>query len=162
MFNRQQDLGGFGVLVSDLMRSDRIKVPLDAADKPSALRELVGLLAEEGSAEFNEILSAVEQREGLLSTGIGHGVAIPHGKCAGLDELALVAGASRQPIGFGAVDGEPVRLLFLLVGPERSAAQHVKALSRISRLARQPAFRDQLIHAASAREFHERVRAAER
>lgn len=133
-----------------------------AKDKVGAIRELVGLVAEEGSAEFSEILRAVGEREALLSTGIGHGVAIPHGRCAGLDELRLAAGATPTAIGFEALDGQPVHLMFLLVGPERTAALHVKALSRIARLARQSAFREQLVHAESAEEFLRRLCEAER
>ncbi len=142
------------MLVSDLLSTTRIKLPIEARDKPTVLRELAALLAEPNGSELDTIVQAVEEREAVLSTGIGHGVAIPHGKPATLRELRLAAGASPEPIPFDAVDGQPVRLFFLLVGPESAAADQVKALSRISRLTRHAPFRDRLLAARTPEEFY--------
>ena len=142
------------MLLSELLTPERIRVPLASDTKDAVLEELVGVLADTGAVErADEVLRAVRQREEVLSTGIGSGVAIPHGKAEGIAGLAMAAGVSRAPVDFDALDGQPVRLFFLLVGPEAAAWAHVKALSRISRLVRRDAFRDRLAAAASPEEF---------
>jgi mannitol/fructose-specific phosphotransferase system IIA component (Ntr-type) len=108
-----------------------------------------------------EVLRAVRAREEVLSTGIGSGVAIPHGKSNAAPELAMAAGVLPSPVEFEALDGEPVRLIFMLVGPESAAGAHVKALSRISRLVRREELRDRLAACANAAEFLEVLTAAE-
>src|SRR5690606_20602876 len=85
--------------------------------------------------------------------GIGHGVAIPHGKSPAIADLRMAAGTVRDPVEFDALDGEPVRLLFLLVGPETAAGPHIKALSRISRIVRNDEVRTRLASARDAAEF---------
>jgi mannitol/fructose-specific phosphotransferase system IIA component (Ntr-type) len=90
----------------------------------------------------------------VLSTGIGFGVAIPHARSAAVRELTMVAGVSPTPVPFDAIDGEPVRLFFLIVGPESSAGQHVKILSRSARLVRRDTVRQQLLEAATADAFY--------
>ena len=108
-----------------------------------------------------EILRVVQEREQVLSTGIGNGVALPHGKSDACSELAIAAGVTRDPIEFDALDAEPVRLVFLLVGPESAAGAHVKALSRISRMVRQPPVRQRLMDATDAGSFLEVLREAD-
>ncbi|MGH7533652.1 MAG: PTS sugar transporter subunit IIA, partial [Gemmatimonadales bacterium] len=117
------------MLLTDLLHPDRVRVPLAGRDKPGILRELSRLLAERTGGQEEDILRAVEEREAVLSTGIGYGVAIPHGRATSVPELSLVAGATTTGIDFDSVDGVPVRLFFLLVGPENAAGHHVKALS---------------------------------
>jgi PTS system nitrogen regulatory IIA component len=95
----------------------------------------------------------VREREQVLSTGIGDGIAIPHGRTPYVDDLRLAAGVSAAGIDYDAVDGRPVRLFFMLVGPEAASGLHVKALSRISRLLRHDELRAQLVAAASADAF---------
>jgi mannitol/fructose-specific phosphotransferase system IIA component (Ntr-type) len=142
------------VLLRELLTPDRVRVPLRGASKAALLEELVGVLQETGAvADGEAVLSAVRAREQVLSTGVGSGVAIPHGKCGQAPELAMAAGVTGGPVDFDALDGEPVRLLFLLVGPESAAGLHVKALGRISRLVRKDEFRERLIAARSAEEF---------
>lgn len=142
------------MLLSELLTPDRVRVPLRAASKEELLEEMVELLREAGAiADAEQVLGAVRERERVLSTGVGSGVAIPHGKAEGVPQLAMAAGVTREPVEFEALDGEPVNLLFLLVGPEAAAGQHVKALSRISRLVRRDAFRDRLVAARTAEEF---------
>jgi nitrogen PTS system EIIA component len=143
------------VLLTDLLTSERIKIPLVSSTKDDLLRELVDLAADGVQVkDREEVLRAVIDREEVLSTGIGHGVAIPHGKSASVNNLVLVAGVTPQGVDFEALDGKPVHLFFLLVGPEAAAGQHVKALSRISRLLRRESFRQRLIDAPDAETFY--------
>ncbi len=115
--------------------------------KEDVIRELVGLLVRAGSIKEKDVLKLVQillKRESLGSTGIGQGVAIPHGKSDCVSKLVAAFGVSRTGINFDSLDGEPVHLLFLLVAPEDSAGPHLKALARISRLLKDKHFRDSL------------------
>ncbi len=150
------------VLLSDLLTAARVKVPLAATTKDALLVELVDLLVEDHCAEDpDEVLRVVREREAILSTGIGSGIAIPHGKTSVCGGLSIAAGITREPVEFDALDGRPVQLLFLLVAPETEAGAHIKALSRISRLVRQPDLRDRLVAAADGDEFLRLLREAE-
>ncbi|NJD09754.1 MAG: PTS sugar transporter subunit IIA [Gemmatimonadetes bacterium] len=141
------------MLLTDLLTLDRIKIPLQATSKDELLRELVSLLAGRDGADREDILRAVREREAVLSTGIGYGVAIPHGKSAAVPDLRMAAGRTSGPVDFDALDGRPVSLFFLLVGPESAAGPHIKALSRISRVVRREDVREQLIAAADRTAF---------
>jgi PTS system nitrogen regulatory IIA component len=143
------------LLLTELLTPDRIRVPLAAADKAGSLRELTQLLADRAGVPVEPLLSAVLEREQILSTGIGHGIAIPHAKSPLVSQLMLVSGSSPAGIPFDALDGEPVRLFFLLIGPDDAAGQHVKALSRIARLVRRESVREALLSAATPEAFHE-------
>lgn len=115
--------------------------------KEGVIRELVGLLVKAGSIKERDVAKLVQilmKRESLGSTGIGQGVAIPHGKADCVDRLVAAFGVSRAGVPFDALDGEPVTLFFLLVAPEDSAGPHLKALARISRLLKDKHFRDSL------------------
>jgi fructose-specific phosphotransferase system IIA component len=150
------------VLLTDLLIPARIKIPLVSTTKDDLLRELVDLAADGADVrDREEVLRAVLDREEVLSTGIGHGVAIPHGKSSSVSSLILVAGVARQGIDFEALDGKPVTLFFLLVGPESAAGEHVKALSRISRLLRRETFRERLVAAPDAQTFYSVLSEAE-
>jgi PTS system nitrogen regulatory IIA component len=141
------------VLLTELLSPDRVVVPLPADDRQTAIATLTRRLAELAGAEYQEVLGAVLERESVLSTGIGFGVAIPHARSAAVGELTMVAGVTPRPVPFDAIDGEPVRLFFLIVGPEASAGSHVKILSRIARLVRRESVRQQLLEAADADAF---------
>ena len=168
--------------LSELLSPSRIRVPLKAGDKEGILRELVGLMlagnggaiGSEGAggmggtggmgvsaAQADEILGAILERERQFPTGIGYGVAVPHGRCPALSGLVVVAGTTPAPIPYETIDGEPVRLFFLLAGPESHAGVHVKALSRISRLVRREPVRGRLLAAQTAEEFHRALVEAE-
>jgi mannitol/fructose-specific phosphotransferase system IIA component (Ntr-type) len=149
------------VLLTDLLTPERIRIPLRAQDKEALLSELVGVVAEGDAIDQDEVLRAVREREAVLSTGIGHGVAIPHGKSSAVGQLRMAAGRTASPIEFDALDGQPVGLFFLLVGPESAAGPHIKALSRISRLVRRDDIRERLAAAKDAAEFLEALREAE-
>jgi mannitol/fructose-specific phosphotransferase system IIA component (Ntr-type) len=143
------------LLLTELLTPERIKVPLAAADKPGVLRELTQLLAERAGVDAEPLLAAVLEREQVLSTGIGHGIAIPPAKSPLVAELSLVAGCAPHGVPFEALDGEPVRLFFLLIGPDSAAGQHVKALSRIARLVRRESVRETLLQAQDPIAFHQ-------
>jgi fructose PTS system EIIBC or EIIC component len=150
------------VLLSELLTPDRIKIPLVSASKDELLAELVGVVGRTSDvSDIDDVLRAVREREEVLSTGIGNGVAIPHGKSAAVASLAMAAGVTRTPVDFEALDGQPVSLFFLLIGPEAAAGQHVKALSRISRLLRRDSFRQRLVEASSPEQFFEILKEAE-
>jgi fructose-specific phosphotransferase system IIA component len=150
------------VLLTELLTPEWIKIPLEARTKDDLLRELVGVIVQtDGVDDPQDVLRAVREREAVLSTGIGNGVAIPHGKSSAVPRLRMAAGLSREPVDFDALDGQPVNLFFLLVGPESAAGSHIKALSRISRLVRKESVRGRLAAARDANEFFEALRDAE-
>ena len=150
--------------LSELLTPSRIRVPLRAQSKEGVLRELVALLLSGnggaggggagGGGPADEVLQAVLERERQFPTGIGYGVAVPHGKTPVLTSLIVVAGTTPAPVPYETVDGEPVRLFFLLAGPESQAGAHVKALSRISRLVRREPVRARLLEARTPDEFY--------
>jgi PTS system nitrogen regulatory IIA component len=143
------------VLLTELLRPDGVLVPLSAGDKSGVIAELVRHLTSQSGGNYQDVLGAVQEREAVLSTGIGFGVAIPHARSSAVQELTLVCGVSREPVPFDSIDGEPVRLFFLIVGPEASAGQHVKVLSRIARLVRRENVRERLSGAQTPTEFYE-------
>jgi nitrogen PTS system EIIA component len=147
------------VRLSDLLSPTRIRVPLQATDKDGVLRELVALVGNGGVSD--DVLGAILERERQFPTGIGYGVAVPHGKTPALVGLVIVAGTTPVPVPYETIDGEPVRLFFLLVGPESAAGAHVKALSRISRLVRREPVRGRLLGAQTPEEFYRVVCEAE-
>jgi mannitol/fructose-specific phosphotransferase system IIA component (Ntr-type) len=147
--------------LSELLTPYRIRVPLHASDKDGILKELVALMLPGDGIQAEEVLGAILERERQFPTGIGYGVAVPHGKTAALDGLLIVAGTSATPVRYETVDGQPVRLFFLLAGPEALAGQHVKALSRISRLVRQEPVRTRLLAAETPEEFYRTLCEAE-
>jgi mannitol/fructose-specific phosphotransferase system IIA component (Ntr-type) len=154
--------------LSELLTPDRIRVPLLAQSKEGVLRELVDLLVGGNGAEptkgggVEDVFQAILERERQFPTGIGYGVAVPHGKTPALANLVAVAGTTPRPVPYETVDGEPVRLFFLLAGPESQAGAHVKALSRISRLVRREPIRARLLAASTADEFYRILVDAER
>lgn len=149
------------MLLTELLSPDRIVLPLPAGDRHSVIAALTERLAERSGARQDLILAAVLERESVLSTGIGFGVAIPHARSAAVQELTMVAGVCPSAVAFDAIDGEPVRLVFLIVGPESSAGLHVRILSRIARLVRRDSVRRQLLEATTADAFYHVLRDAE-
>jgi PTS system nitrogen regulatory IIA component len=149
------------MLLSELLTPDRIVVPLAATDKAGVLAELTRHLVNRSGGNFDDVLAAVLEREAVLSTGIGFGVAIPHARSAGVKVLTVVGGHTGSGVAYDGIDGEPVRLFFMIVGPEESAGLHVKILSRIARLVRVDAVRRKLTEARTPDEFHHVLLAAE-
>lgn len=127
-----------------------VTTALKSQSKEDVIRELVELLAGAGSIKEKDVAKLVPillKRESLGSTGIGQGVAIPHGKSDSVSGLVAAFGVSRTGVKFDSLDGEPVHLFFLLLAPEDSAGPHLKALARISRLLKDKHFRDGLRNA---------------
>ncbi|MFN8179168.1 MAG: PTS sugar transporter subunit IIA [bacterium] len=137
--------------LADLLSADRIKIPLAARTKDEALRELVALVAKGGEAQ-GALLASVLERERKMSTGIGRGVAIPHGRSAEAHGLEMAFGVTAAPIDYGSLDGAPVRLIFLLVSPPDQPSAHCQALGRIARLLASDTAADELLEAAGPAE----------
>src|SRR3989339_715761 len=136
--------------IMDFLCPEAISIDLKGQDKKSAINELVDLLVKAKKIKKPaEVIEAVLEREKLGSTGIGQGVAIPHGKTEALSQQFGVLGISQKGLDFNSLDGEPVYMVFLLVGPVEVAGQHLKALARISRLFKDKFFRQALRDAKS-------------
>ena len=130
----------------EILKPENVKVPLEATTKNDAIAELVNLLAKNGSVtDARKVLDAVLERESTRTTGIGNGLAIPHGKCAGTKELVMAIGKAATPIDFQAIDGRPVTLIWLLTSPPDKTGPHIHALARISRLMTIDKFRQNLM-----------------
>jgi len=150
------------VYLSELLNEGAIALSLRARDKESCIKELVQLLeSAHGVDTKGEILSKVLQRESMMSTGIGNGVAIPHGKTRLLDHLVAACGVSMPGIEFDSLDGEPAHLFILLVSPESLRGPHVKALANVSRLLKEESVRDALRRSESSAQFLAFLREAE-
>lgn len=122
--------------LDDLLCPEAVLSALRANSKKQVLMEMSAKAAEIVGRTDREILDTLTQREKLGSTGVGHGVAIPHGKLIGLDRLTGVFARLDKPIDFDSLDNEPVDILFLLLAPENAGADHLKALARIARVLR--------------------------
>ena len=127
------------MLISDLLGPELIRCDVHAGSKKRLLEMISEQLAT-SSDEFTqrEIFESLNARERLGSTGLGHGVAIPHGKLPKLGRLFGLFARLERPIDFEALDGQPVDLIFLLLAPEAAGADHLKALARVARLFREP------------------------
>ena len=146
-----------------MLTPDRVLVPLSARDKHGIIVEMAERLVSRAGGELDQVLRAIEERESVLSTGVGFGVAIPHARSPAVRELAIIGGVSAEPVPYDSIDGEPVSLFFLIVGPESSAGLHVKILSRIARLVRRDGVRRHLVEARTPDEFcHVLLEAEER
>lgn len=125
--------------LGDLITPEAVFPSLKAKNKKQALQELAQRAGNLTGVEARDIVETLLQREQLGSTGIGRGIAIPHGRVPALRRIVSVFARLDEPIEFGALDHEPVDLIFLLLAPEHAGADHLKALARISRLLREPA-----------------------
>ena len=150
------------MMLSELLERDAVKPRLEATNKQDAVAELVAVLeAAHGIDSRGEILDRVLRREAMMSTGIGNGVAIPHGKARAVDRMMAACAVSPAGVEFEAVDGEPASLFILLVSPESLGTPHVKVLANISRLLKEESVRKSLREAESADAFLAVIRAAE-
>ncbi len=148
--------------LSRILTPERIRVPLASNEKTAAITELVDLLAGAGVVTDREAaLKAVLKREAERSTGIGYGLAIPHGKSDACTGLALAAGKPQQPIAFQSLDGRPVTFIVLLVSPPDQTGPHIQALAKISRLMNIEDFRNAVARADSAQALHGAIVACE-
>ncbi len=132
---------------AELLNPEAVSAALKASSKKQALQELAHLAADLTGLKERLIFDTLLERERLGTTGVGRGIAIPHGKLAELDRLHGLFARLEQPIDFDAIDDQPVDLIFLLLAPESAGADHLKALARISRLLRDPAVCEKLRNA---------------
>ena len=147
----------------DILAPECVKAPLESTDKRGVIDELVDLLAGlDRVGNPKSLKEAVWAREQTRTTGIGHGLAIPHGKCEGLSSLAMAIGKPASPIEFEAIDGQPVRLVVLLASPPDRTSDHIQALARISRLMTMDDFRDRIYAASTAEEIYDLLKDQEK
>ncbi len=144
------------MILTQILQPTCVKVPLEGKDKNAVITELVDLLDANGLLLDRDVaLEAVFVREQTRSTGIGSGIAIPHGKCKAVKELVMALGIAREPIDFASVDGKPVTIVILLVSPTDKTGPHIQALARISRLMLDEQFKQSLEKAGSVEELYE-------
>lgn len=141
--------------IHEILAPDSVLTELRATSKKQALQELAKHASRLTGLHERTIFDVLLERERLGTTGVGRGIAIPHGKLADLDRLHGVFAVLEQPIDFDAVDDQPVDLIFLLLAPESAGADHLKALARISRLLRDKKFCDQLRGTHDAKKLFE-------
>jgi PTS system nitrogen regulatory IIA component len=138
--------------ITDILNEASVFQDLRSSTKKGVLEELSTVLVQEGKLpDRDKAVEVLLEREKLGSTGIGDGIAIPHGKMKGIKELVASFGRSIQGIDFESIDNKPTHLFFLLVAPENSAGVHLKALARISRLLKDSRFRNRLMEAEDSR-----------
>jgi fructose-specific phosphotransferase system IIA component len=154
--------GGGAVRLSELLNPKAVALRLDARSKREALVELVALLeSAHGFKSQGEILDRVTRREAMMTTGIGNGVAIPHGKARAVDHMAAACAVAPEGLDFESEDGQPVYLLVLFVSPENAATLHVRVLANLSRLLKEEPVRRSLREARSVEAFLAAVLSAE-
>ncbi len=148
--------------ITEFLDKKGIKIGVESTEKEDVLKEMVDVLANvKDLGDKKGIVKALIDRENLGSTGIGQGIAIPHGKTDRVDGLVAVLGISQKGVNFEALDGELVYILFLLVAPKETAGPHLKALAQISRLLRDVYFCELLRRCKSAEEVYELIRKEE-
>ena len=146
----------------DILSPGSTIVDLKGDTKEEIIAELVdSLSASEAISDRDKVLQAVLEREKIMSTGIGDGIAIPHGKSDSVVKLVAALGTQRRGVDFEALDGEPAYVFFLLVSPANVSGPHIKALARISRLLKNDDFKKKLITASSPEEIISAIRAEE-
>jgi len=144
--------------LTDILKPQDIKVPLQAKTKTDAIAELVNLLADNKEiVDAKKVLDSVLDREATRTTGIGNGLAIPHGKCNGTANLVMAIGKAATPIDFQSIDGRPVTLIWRLSAPPGTTGPHIHALARISRLMTIDRFRQALAQAQDAQQIFDAI-----
>ena len=148
--------------ITDILDPRAITVKLEATDKEAVLIELINLLAQvKDLGDKKAVVKSLIERENLGSTGIGQGIAIPHGKTDKVKELSACLAISQKGVNFDSLDGEPVYIFFLLVAPKDSAGPHLKALARVSRLLRDNYFCQLLRQQVSEKDVYDLIAAEE-
>lgn len=150
------------MMLSELLNPQAVVPRLKASNKRDAMTELVEVLeSAHGLKSQGEILDRVMRREAMMSTGIGNGVAIPHGKARAVDRMLAACAVSRDGVEFESADGDPAYILILLVSPENVGTPHVKVLANISRLLKEESVRKKLREADSPVAFMAALKSAE-
>ena len=141
--------------ISDILKKEHVIKELNSCDKKNVLDELSSFLEDEGEITSKEnLLTALIEREKLGSTGIGENVAIPHAKISEIDKIITVFGRSKNGVEFEALDQKPVNFIFLVIAPENSTSQHLKALARISRLFKNASLRESVLRTNEADQIY--------
>ncbi len=139
--------------LKDLLSGDVIRIPLENTEKNAIIEEMIDILNKAGKLKDKKaVLKAVLEREQVMSTGMGDGIAIPHAKTDGVEKLIAAFGLTKEPVDFKSIDNKPVRIIFLLVGPTDLTSPHLKVLSRISRLTHRKEFREKLAAAKNSKQ----------
>ena len=132
----------------DLLTPDTVEVGLPGESKEEVIDHLINLLAgHRAIRDLDELRDAIYERERIMSTGVGKGLALPHAKTSAVRESIAAFAVTKNPIEFGSIDNAQVRLIFLLVGTEAAKSEHIKILSRVSRLMNREQFRNRLLQA---------------
>jgi fructose PTS system EIIBC or EIIC component len=140
--------------ISDILTEDVLEIRLVAKDKTEAINKMVDLANKSGKIlDLEKVRTIVFEREKLVSTGVGKGFAIPHGKSDDIKDIVAAFGILSEPIDFDSIDSEKVIFIFLLVGKDSMLNTHIKLLSRISRLMNKDEFRKSLLEAKSKAEL---------
>jgi fructose-specific phosphotransferase system IIA component len=149
--------------ISDILSTDVIAVNLDTTDKDHAIKKVIDLAAKSNKIlDLEKVSQTIFEREKLVSTGVGKGFAIPHGKTDSISDVVAAFAITKEPIDFDSIDGEPVSFIFLLIGKENLLNTHIKLLSRISRLMNKDEFREKLLEAATPEEVLEKFKEEEK
>ena len=141
--------------ISDILKLDAIIADLKAKNKPEAIKELSQAVSPVAGAEVEDVAAVLMEREHLGSTGIGGGIAIPHGKLETVKSIAVGFGRSIKGIEFESLDNRPVHLFFLLLTPEHSTGGHLKVLAQIPKLLKMDQFKERLLAAGSTEQIHQ-------
>jgi len=148
--------------ISELLAEDVIRVGLESEEKEEGIEEMIDVLVRAGRiTDRGAALDVILEREGKQSTGIGEGVAIPHGKSETITELTAALGISKRGIEFDSLDGEPVQIIFLLLAEKNNPGPHIEALAQVARLFQIPGSIEDLIDAGSAGEIMDIIIAGE-
>ncbi len=141
--------------ISDFLNVESIISVLKSRDKSAAIEEMAAWMAScHRELDKQKVLDVLRERERISTTAIGEGVAIPHGKLPGVDRVLAVFARSPEGVDFASLDGAPTHLFFSLIAPENAAADHLKALARISRLLKDEVFRKRLMQAKNEQELY--------
>ena len=142
--------------ITDFLTLERVIAELGGKEKSEVLEEMANQLADSRAGiEAAQILRVLQDREKISTTAIGEGVAIPHGKLATVEKISGLFARSLQGVDFASLDGEPTYLFFTLIAPQDAAADHLKALARISRLLKDPDLRQRLLAAGSSQDLYD-------
>ncbi len=142
--------------ICDIIKEEHIIADLKGQSKEDIINELIDIFkGDDRVLNIEKVREAILEREKIMSTGVGKGFAIPHGKTDAVKEIVAAFGKSNKPIDFAALDEQPVYLVFLLVGKDNLVGPHIKLLSRISRMMNKDEFRENLMKAKTAKEIFE-------
>jgi PTS system nitrogen regulatory IIA component len=144
------------VKITDFLNRDRVIADLSGNEKSQVLKEMADQLADsQAGLDPAQVLRVLQDREKISTTAIGEGVAIPHGKLPSVQQVSGLFARSLHGVDFASLDGEPTYLFFTLIAPQDAAADHLKALARISRLLKDPDLRHRLLAAGTSQELYD-------